>query len=71
MISVDLVHTLQQLPRVDKLYVMQFLVSALAQEESDVLKPGLAYPVWSPYDAVEAAHTMLELLNTTEPERHA
>jgi hypothetical protein len=70
MVSTDLLHTLQQLPRADKLYVMQFLVSALAQEESDVLKPGLAYPVWSPYEAVEAANTMLAVLKTAEPERH-
>ena len=33
MVSANLLHTLQQLPRADKLYVMQFLVSALAQEE--------------------------------------
>jgi len=70
-VSTDLLHTLQQLPRADKLYVMQFLVSALAQEESDILKPDLAYPVWSPYDAVEAANTMLAVLKTAESERHA
>ena len=71
MISANLLHTLQQLPRADKLYVMQVLVSALAQEELEVLKPDLAYPVWSPYDAVEAAHAMLAVLKTAEPERHA
>jgi hypothetical protein len=38
---------------------MQFLVSELAQEETDLLKPDLSYPVWSPYDATEAANTML------------
>jgi hypothetical protein len=50
---------------------MQFLVSELAQGESDLLKPGLAYPVWSPYDAVEAADTMLAVLKAAESERHA
>ncbi|HEY7496074.1 MAG TPA: hypothetical protein VIH59_33850 [Candidatus Tectomicrobia bacterium] len=53
------------------LYVMQYLVSALAQEESAMLQAGLAYPVWSPYDAVEAVHTMLAVLKTAESERHA
>ena len=43
MISAELLHTLRTLPRADKLYLMQFLVSELAQEESDLLKPGLAY----------------------------
>jgi hypothetical protein len=71
MVSVDLLHTLRQLPRADKLYLMQFLVSELAQEEPDVLKPGLAYPVWSPYDAVEAADTMLAMLRAAETTDHA
>jgi hypothetical protein len=52
MISAHLLHTLRTLPRADNLYLMQFLVSELAQEESDLLKPGLAYPVWSPYDSL-------------------
>jgi hypothetical protein len=56
---------------IEALYLMQFLVSELAQEELDVLKPGLAYPVWSPYDAVEAADTMLAVLKAAESERHA
>lgn len=71
MISVDLLHTLRQLPRADKLYLMQFLVSELAQEEPDALKAGLTYPVWSPYDAVEAADTMLAMLRATETTDHA
>ena len=71
MISAELLDTLRVLPRADKLYLMQFLVSELAQEESDLLKPGLAYPVWSPYDAVEAADAMLAGLKATESERYA
>ena len=39
MISAELLDTLRVLPRADKLYLMQFLVSELAQEESDLLKP--------------------------------
>jgi hypothetical protein len=71
MVSADLLHALQHLPRADKLYVMQYLVSELAQEEAAMLQAGLAYPVWSPYDAVEAANTMLAVLKTAESERHA
>jgi hypothetical protein len=71
MISAELLHTLRTLPRADQLYLMQFLVSELAQEESDLHKSGLAYPVWSPYDAVEAADTMLVVLKAAESERHA
>jgi hypothetical protein len=62
MVSAKLLQTLHSLSRADKLYLMQFLVSQLAQEESDLLKPEMAYPVWSPCDAVEAADTMLAVL---------
>jgi hypothetical protein len=47
---------------------MQFLISELAQQELDLLKPGMSYPVWSPYDAVEAADAMLQVLKDAESE---
>ncbi len=62
----ELLPLLDWLSRAEKLHVMQFLVSELAQEESDLLKPGMAYPVWSPYDAHEAADAMLEVLKAAE-----
>jgi len=58
----ELLPQLQQLKRADKLYVMQFLVSTLAQEHAELLKPDLNYPVWSPHDASEAANIMLNIL---------
>jgi len=66
MISVELLNTLHKLNRADKLHIMQFLVSELAQEEADLLKAGMAYPIWSPYDAFEAAQTMLEVLKAVD-----
>ena len=63
----ELLPELRQLSRGDKLYVMQFLVSELAQEQTDLIKPDLNYPVWSPYDAFEAARTMLQVLKAAEP----
>lgn len=62
----ELLPLLHRLSRAEKLHVMQFLVSELAQEESDLLKPGMAYPVWSPYDAHEAADAMLKVLKAAE-----
>lgn len=62
MIPAELLNTLQSLNRVDKLYVIQVLVSELAQQESDLIKQEQSYPIWSPYDAFEAANTMLEAL---------
>ncbi|WGV23482.1 hypothetical protein [Halotia branconii] len=66
MVSVELLNTLQGLNRADKLYIVQVLVSELAQQETELIKPGQSYPVWSPYNAFEAANTMLEVLQATK-----
>ena len=66
---IELLPQLRKLKRADKLYIMQFLVSELAQEESDLLRPDFSYPVWSPYDATEAANKMLRVLRKSE-EKH-
>ncbi len=68
MVSTDLLGTLRALNRSDKFHVMQFLISELTQQELDLLRPGMSYPVWSPYDAVEVADAMLQLLKDAESE---
>ena len=47
----------------EKLYIMQFLISELVQEENELFQPDVAYPIWSPYDAFEAAAMMLKVQN--------
>ena len=71
MVSRELLSTLRGLNRADKLYVMQVLISYLAQQETDLIKPDLSYPVWSPYDAFEAADTMLKVLQSAKTEEDA
>ncbi len=71
MVSSELITALRGLPRSDKFYVIQVLISELAQQEEELLKPGQAYPVWSPYDAFEAADTMMKLLETAKNQDHA
>lgn len=66
MVSAELLNTLQGLNRADKLYIVQVLVSELAQQETELIKPAQSYPVWSPYDAFEAANTMLEVLQASK-----
>jgi hypothetical protein len=66
MASSELISTLRGLSRADKFHIMQILISELAQQETDLIKPDQAYPVWSPYDAVEAADTMLKVLKTQD-----
>jgi hypothetical protein len=71
MISVELLNTLRALNRGEKLHVLQVLVSELAQEEADLFRPGGTYPIWSPYDAHEAADALLTMLKAPEREDHA
>lgn len=63
MISNELLEELHKLNRADKLRVIQLLVGELAAEEAALLSPGATYEVWSPYDAPEAAATLLKLLD--------
>ena len=58
----DLLHTLRDLDRADKWRVLQFLLQELAREEGALLDAGQSYPVWSPYNAVDAANTLLAAL---------
>jgi hypothetical protein len=59
---IQLFPRLHELKRAEKLYVIQFLVSELAQEEDELIQPGVAYPIWSPYNAFDAAAVMLQAL---------
>ena len=59
----ELLPTLQVLSRAEKLWVVQYLVFELVrEEEADLLTPDMSYPVWSPYNAYEAADTLLKAL---------
>ena len=70
MTILELMPLLRQLSRPEKLHVMQCLVSDLAQDESDLIRQDMSYPVWSPYDAFAAADTMLKVL-AAETSTHA
>ena len=71
MVSSELISILRELSRSDKFYIMQLLISDLAQQETDLIKPEQTYPVWSPYDADEAADTMLKVLQVAKDQNHA
>jgi hypothetical protein len=70
MVSTELVEQLCKLDRADKLQIIQLLATELANEENNLIKPGASYPIWSPYDAVEAASIMLEALNAETSLNH-
>jgi ribonuclease D len=70
MVSSQLISELRELSRSDKFYIMQILISELSQQETDLIRPDQSYPVWSPYDAVEAADTMLKVLHAAKAQDH-
>lgn len=49
----------QSLPRRDKFLLVQELIAELAKEEG---VPAIEYPIWSPYEAHDAAAILLQLL---------
>jgi hypothetical protein len=59
----ELLSRVRALPRVDKLRLMQFLVSELKREEGiTLLQSNGDYPIGAPYDAFDAATTLLNAL---------
>lgn len=59
----ELLPKVQTLPKADKLRLMQFLVSELAREEGiTLLQPNAEYPIWTPYNAFDAANILLNAL---------
>ena len=68
MTIVELLPTLQALPRGEKLRVVAFLVGEIAREDWQPLVAGAAYQVWSSFDASEAAATLQSLLDQEKRE---
>ena len=59
----ELFPNVKQLPRADKLRLMQFLVVELAQEEGvALLTAGAEYPILTPLNAFDAAETLMQML---------
>lgn len=59
----ELLPALSELPRGEKLRVIQLLAAEVAQEEAEDEATFLReYPVWSPSDAFEGAATLMRVL---------
>jgi hypothetical protein len=58
----DVLPELQQLSRIDKIRVIQFLASELEKDASELIEAGKSYPVWSPDRAFPAAAALLQAL---------
>lgn len=61
----ELMSQIQELPKIDKLRLMQFLATELvSQESANFFVANQEYPVWSPYNCSEAANVLMDLLAT-------
>ncbi|MFM8299744.1 MAG: hypothetical protein ACKN9A_15515 [Microcystis aeruginosa] len=68
----ELQSQIQELSKIDKLRLMQFLATELVNEENrDFFVEGQEYPIWSPYGCSEAANTLMNLLATKQKEQNA
>jgi hypothetical protein len=66
----ELLPALQELSRADKLRAMQFLVTELAREEGVTPASEISLPVWSPFDAFDAANMLLDAIKADEQDLH-
>ena len=67
----ELIARVQELSRIDKLRLMQFLATELVKEEdANFFVADREYPVWSPYNCSEAANVLMNLLATKQQEQN-
>jgi hypothetical protein len=60
----ELLPAVHALPRADKLRLMQVLIAEIANEEAIGLPPtDMSHTIWTPYDAYDAAATLLHVLH--------
>lgn len=67
----ELKSQIQELSKIDKLRLMQFLAAELVKEEGvNFFVENQEYPIWSPYDCSEAAGTLMNLLAKKQQEQN-
>ena len=67
----ELMPQIQELPKIDKLRLMQFLATELVKEEdANFFVANQEYPVWSPYNCSEAANILMNLVATKQQENN-
>jgi hypothetical protein len=63
----ELIPSIHNLNRSEKIYLLQIIANDLAQEEHNLnLIPNADYPIYSPLNAFEAADTLLKLLEQNQ-----
>lgn len=65
----EVLSSIPQLSRTERVQLLQYLVTEIAREEGVGLVDGAAYPVWTPLGSTDAAGTMLNALHQAEETR--
>ena len=64
---IELMSQVRELPKIDKLRLMQFLATELVKEEdANFFIANKEYPIWSPHNCSEAANVLMNLLATKQ-----
>lgn len=67
----ELMSQIQNLSKIDKLRLMQFLATEMIKQEDNNLEvANQEYPIWSPYNCSEAANVLMNLLATKQQEKN-
>jgi hypothetical protein len=67
----NLMSQIHELPKIDKLRLMQFLATELVKEEdANFFVANREYPVWLPYNCSRAANVLMNLLATKQQEKN-
>jgi len=63
----DVLPSIRTLSRTDQLRLMEILATDLGESlEPPIIQPNREYEIWSPFDAYQAAATMLRVLEETK-----
>lgn len=67
----ELISQIQELSKIDKLRLMQFLATELVKEENaNIFVANQEYPIWSPYNCSEAANVLMNLVEAKKQEQN-
>ncbi|MEH1784916.1 MAG: hypothetical protein V7L23_04775 [Nostoc sp.] len=68
----ELIPLINNLSQSDKLSLFKLLAAQIPDAELQAIFSASEYPVWSPYDATEAAHILMQMIqNDQEASTHA
>jgi hypothetical protein len=67
----ELIPLVNNLSQSDKLSLFKLLATQVPDAELQVIFSASEYPVWSPYDAIEAANILMQMIQDEQKPTHA